>query len=80
MIPFFYAHVKVHVQWASSFFILLLTHLCENKMDMCLYMEGLKLLKEFLYPCPKGFTNGLFLMACPLVCFKIYTWPTLVYI
>ncbi len=74
MIPFFYAHLWVHVQWASSFFILLLVHLSESKMDMRLCMEGIHLLKELLYPCPKVFTNGFFLMACPLSMLEnIYT-------
>jgi hypothetical protein len=65
MIPFFYAHVHVHVQWASSFFTLLLMHLCENKMDMRLCMDDINLLKEFLYPCRKGFTNGIFFNGMP---------------
>lgn len=44
--------------------------LCENKMNFYLCPLGIHLLKQFLYLNLMGFTNGFFLMPCPLGMFE----------
>jgi hypothetical protein len=48
MIMFLYAHVQVHVEWASHFLYLIVVPLYKNKMNLCLCFKNINLLKNFL--------------------------------